>query len=269
MNGIVFAYQSRVKTVSCLILSFAVSFAGHPAWEKIFMDFFETREKYRRREISIYSRWIARLFFLGLALWLGWQWGSLEQRQIQADRDLVLYERAQRIELLNRDVERLNHDLRELKAEKEALELTQSFGDSKLTRLIKGQIARGTTIEQIHQRLQALGTPVNCRNVENKTVAVATELYSGVESNITFFDGGLGLHVEGKPVAQGTKNNPWFDTTKPLSVRFIYLGSQKVVKGVLPLKTVIPAEDWLLAVEITPDDLRGYVRVNIENCTLR
>ena len=59
MNGIVFAYQSRVKTVSCLILSFAVSFAGQPAWEKIFMDFFETREKYRRREISIYSRWIA------------------------------------------------------------------------------------------------------------------------------------------------------------------------------------------------------------------
>ena len=154
------------------------------------MDFFETREKYRRREISIYSRWIARLFFLGLALWLGWQWGSLEQRQIQADRDLVLYERAQRIELLNRDVERLNHDLRELKAEKEALGLTQSFGDSKLTRLIKGQIARGTTIEQIHQRLQALGAPVNCRNIENKTVAVATELYSGVESNITFFDGG-------------------------------------------------------------------------------
>ena len=45
------------------------------------------------------------------------------------------------------------------------------------------------------------------------------------------------------------KQSPWVDTTKPLSVRFIYLGSQKVVKGVLPLKTVIPAEDWLLAVE--------------------
>ena len=129
------------------------------------MDFFETREKYRRREISIYSRWIARLFFLGLALWLGWQWGSLEQRQLQADRDLVLYERAQRIELLNRDVERLQHDLREIKAEKEALGLTRSVDDSKLTRLIKGQIARGTTIEQIHQRLQAIGAPVNCRMI--------------------------------------------------------------------------------------------------------
>ena len=181
----------------------------------------------------------------------------------------MLYERAQRIELLNRDVERLQHDLRELKAEKEALGLAGSFNDSKLTRLIKGQIARGTTIEQIHQHLQALGAPVNCRTIGSETVAVATELYSGVESNITFFDGGLGLHVEGEPVAQGSKNNPWFDTTKPLAVRFIYLGSQKVVKGVLPLKTVIPAEDWLLAVEIQPADLRGYVQVNIENCTIR
>ena len=233
------------------------------------MDFFETREKYRRREISIYSRWIARLFFLGLALWLGWQWGSLEQRQLQADRDLVLYERAQRIELLNRDVERLQHDLREIKAEKEALGLTRSVDDSMLTRLIKGQIARGTTIEQIHQRLQAIGAPVNCRMIASETVAVATELYSGVESNITFFDGGLGLHVEGEPAAQGSKNNPWFDAAKPLSARFIYLGSQKVVKGMLPLKVVIPAEDWLLAVEIRPAELRGYVVVNLENCTIR
>jgi hypothetical protein len=37
----------------------------------------------------------------------------------------------------------------------------------------------------------------------------------------------------------------------------------------LPLKVVIPAEDWLLAVEIRPAELRGYVVVNLENCTIR
>ena len=47
------------------------------------MDFFETREKYRRREVHIYMRWLSRIFFLGLALWLGWQWGSLEQRRLR------------------------------------------------------------------------------------------------------------------------------------------------------------------------------------------
>ena len=72
------------------------------------MDFFETREKYRRREVHIYMRWLSRIFFLGLALWLGWQWGSLEQRQLQADADLALYEREQQIEELSERCRVLN-----------------------------------------------------------------------------------------------------------------------------------------------------------------
>ena len=80
------------------------------------MDFFETREKYRRREVHIYMRWLSRIFFLGLALWLGWQWGSLEQRQLQADADLALYEREQQIEELSGKVQGFEHDLRQLKA---------------------------------------------------------------------------------------------------------------------------------------------------------
>ncbi len=233
------------------------------------MDFFETREKYRRREVHFYTSWLFRIFFLGLALWLGWQWGSLEQRQIEADRELVLYERAQHIEMLNRDIEHLQHDIRELQAENQSLNLTGTMQDSKLTRLIKGQIARGTEIEQIHQMLQGMGTPINCRAIASENVAVATELYSGIESNMSFFDGGLGIHIEGEPVARGSKNNPWFDPEQPLSARFSYLGSQKLVTGILPLRTVLPAEDWLLSVEIEPADLRGYVTVQIKNCTIR
>ena len=45
------------------------------------MDFFETREKYRRKEVQVYTSWIIRFFALSLALWLGWQWGSIEQRR--------------------------------------------------------------------------------------------------------------------------------------------------------------------------------------------
>ena len=35
------------------------------------MDFFETREKYRRKEVQVYTSWIIRFFALSLALWLG------------------------------------------------------------------------------------------------------------------------------------------------------------------------------------------------------
>ena len=141
--------------------------------------------------------------------------------------------------------------------------------DSKLTRLVRGQIARGTRIEQIYQMLQGLGKPVNCRSLSNHSVAVATELYRGVESNISLFDGGLRLHIEGQPQAQGSKNEPWFDPKREIAARFIYLGSQKVEKGILPLRTILPAEDWVLVVDIQESDLRGYVVVEVQNCAIR
>ena len=233
------------------------------------MDFFETREKYRRREVHIYMRWLSRIFFLGLALWLGWQWGSLEQRQLQADADLALYEREQQIEELSGKVQGFEHDLRQLQATREANALTDQASDSKLTRLVRGQIARGTRIEQIYQMLQGLGKPVNCRSLSNHSVAVATELYRGVESNISLFDGGLRLHIEGQPQAQGSKNEPWFDPKRKIAARFIYLGSQKVEKGILPLRTILPAEDWVLVVDIQQSDLRGDVLVEVQNCAIR
>ena len=100
-------------------------------------------------------------------------------------------------------------------------------------------------------------------------MAVATELYRGVESNISLFDGGLRLHIEGQPQAQGSKNEPWFDPKREIAARLIYLGSQKVEKGILPLRTILPAEDWVLVVDIQQSDLRGYVVVEVQNCAIR
>ena len=233
------------------------------------MDFFETREKYRRKEVQGYMSWFTRLSTLALALWLGWQWGSLEQRRLQADADLALFESSQQVQSLNNDKERLQHELRELQAEQLAQSLTVDSQNSKLTRLVKGQIARGTKMEQIYQALQGIGKPVNCRVIEKTSVAVATELYSGIESNLTLFDGGLRLHIEGQPQAQGSKNDPWFDPSRPISIRHVYLGSQKVITGPLPLRTVLPAEDWLLLVDVDNSGLQGYVSLTVKNCAVR
>ena len=233
------------------------------------MDFFETREKYRRREVHIYMRWLSRIFFLGLALWLGWQWGSLEQRSCRRMLIWRLYEREQQIKELSGRVEGLEHDLLQLRATSEANALTDEAADSKLTRLIRGQIAQRHTYRTDLPDAAGAGKPVNCRSLSSHSVAVATELYSGVESNITLFDGGLGLHIEGQPQAQGSKNEPWFDPKREISARYIYLGSQKVEKGILPLRTVLPAEDWVLVVDIRPSELRGYVVVDVQNCAIR
>lgn len=233
------------------------------------MDFFETREKYRKREVQTIMSWVTRLSVMGLCLWLGWQWGSVEQRRLQADANRVIYENTLRIQALSREKERLEHEVTQLSAQQQADKLTSDSDSTKLTRLIKGQIARGTKIEQIYQLLQGVGQPVNCRLIAEESVAVATELYSGVESNVILFDGGLALHVEGQPQASSSKSEPWFDPSRPISVRHVYLGSQKVIEDTLPMRTVLPAEDWLLTIDITEGELRGYVNLRVNNCALR
>jgi len=206
---------------------------------------------------------------MGLCLWGGWQWGSIEQRRLQADANLAIYENNQQIQTLRREKQRLEHQLSQINAQEQAEAVTTNKADNKLTRLIKGQIARGTEMEQIYQMLQSLGQPVNCRITAEKSVAVATELYSGVESNINLFDGGLTLHIEGRTQTNGPKSEPWFDPSKAVSVRLVYLGSQKVVQDILPISTVLPAEDWLVKIDISEGELRGYVDLSLQHCALR
>ena len=144
------------------------------------MDFFQTREKYRKKEIQTVMNLIIKGAVMGLCLWGGWQWGSIEQRRLQADANLAIYENNQQIQTLRREKQRLEHQLSQISAQEQAEAATTQKQDNKLTRLIKGQIARGTEMEQIYQMLQSLGQPVNCRITAEKSVAVATELYSGV-----------------------------------------------------------------------------------------
>jgi len=233
------------------------------------MDFFQTREKYRKKEIQTVMNWIIKGAVMGLCLWGGWQWGSIEQRRLQADANLAIYENNQQIQILRREKQRLEHQLSQINAQEQAEAVTTNKADNKLTRLIKGQIARGTEMEQIYQMLQSLGQPVNCRITAEKSVAVATELYSGVESNINLFDGGLTLHIEGRTQTNGPKSEPWFDPSKAVSVRLVYLGSQKVVQDILPISTVLPAEDWLVKIDISEGELRGYVDLSLQHCALR
>ena len=43
------------------------------------MDFFETQERYRRREMRGWMTLLVRATVVGGCLWLGWLWGHAEQ----------------------------------------------------------------------------------------------------------------------------------------------------------------------------------------------
>lgn len=232
------------------------------------MDFFETRERYRRREMKSYISLMLRVCVVGGVLWLGWLWGHAETGSLRAEAERALYENNQQISELSTDVQRLKMELAEARAKNKVDDLAQG-NDAELKALVTKKIARGVTPAQIMQSIQKLGRPTNCRELENRNIAVATPLYGGPESKATLFDGGLNLHVEGEADKKSAREIPTFDKKLPVTVRMAFLDGQKVESGTLPFRAVIPAEDRILLLNFEPSELYGYVTARIESCTHR
>ena len=232
------------------------------------MDFFETRERYRRREMKSYISLMLRVCVVGGVLWLGWLWGHAETGSLRAEAERALYESNQQISDLSTDVQRLKMELAESRAKNKVDDLAQG-SDAELKALVTKKIARGVTPAQIMQSIQKLGKPTNCRELENRNIAVATPLYGGPESKATLFDGGLNLHVEGEADKKSAREIPTFDKKLPVTVRMAFLDGQKVESGTLPFRAVIPAEDRILLLNFEPSELYGYVTARIQSCTHR
>ena len=147
------------------------------------MDFFETQERYRRREMRGWLVLLVRIALFGGAIWFGWVWGQAEQSSLQAEADLVIYENNVRITELSSQVQSLQLDLAKTKADGMAKSVTGKDNVA-LRRVIAKKIAAGVTSEQIISSIQTLGNPVNCREVERNDVAVATPLYAGPDELI-------------------------------------------------------------------------------------
>jgi hypothetical protein len=232
------------------------------------MDFFETQERYRRREMRGWLMLIIRILTIGGALWIGWLWGQAEQSALQAEADLVIYENNIKITQLSNEVQNLKRALAEARAVETVNQVSNKSGE-KLNTLIVKKIARGVTPEQISQSIQSLGVPNNCREVARNDVAVATPLYAGQESKLSLFEGGVNLFIEGTASKKSAKNQTWFDPGQNVTVRLAFLGGEKKVSGLLPFDAIVAAEDWVLKLEFERTELLGYVMVISKTCTLR
>ena len=233
------------------------------------MDFFETRERYRKKEYRIYINLVFRLAMLLLVLWVGWEWGNFDQKNLYDNTKNELNKTQIQLSKLNQKIVTLVQENKKLAAENTISELDLKGSDKILSNSIKFLLESDVSLEQIRQSLLSISSPINCRKLADENLAVATELYTGSESSLSLFQGGLLVHIDGAPYSQGNKSNPWFDPFKDIEVRLAYLGGQKIVTGKLPLDVVIPAEYWLLKAHITESNLRGYVRVMFEQCSVR
>ena len=233
------------------------------------MDFFETRERYRKKEYRIYINLVIRIAVLSLVLWLGWEWGNFDQKNMYENTRGELDKTQIQLNQFNQKIIALVQQNKKLAADNTISELDLDDIDKTLSNSIKFLLESDVSLAQIRQSLLAISSPINCRKFADENLAVATELYTGPESSLSLFQGGLLVHIDGAPFSQGNKSNPWFAPDKDIEVRLAYLGGQKIVTGSLPLEIVIPAEYWLLKAQITESKLRGYVRITFEQCSLR
>jgi len=236
-------------------------------------DYYQTTERYRKQEFRAQINWLIRLCVLGLMLWIGWFWGNSQQSALVSTNAQQLLEMQQENEKLQQQITTLNTSLEEEQRLRMEAELVggssgQDARMKQLNRRIARFLARGVDEKQIIRALNTLSKPARCRTIETKDVAVATSLFAGGESKADLLGGSLQVFIEGEAGHEATRDTPWFDPAKPVSMRISYFGGEKINSGMLPFDTVLIADTWLIKIHLYETSLQGYINLVVDTCPI-
>lgn len=237
------------------------------------MDYYQTTERYKRRELRRQFGLVLWLILTGAMLWVGWFWGNIQQSALVSSSNQHIVNLSQQNERLEQELVILEnkfsteHELR-VAAELSVDEDQQKTEIGRLKKIVAQHLSRGISEDQIRLALQSVGTPSRCRLLDEKELAVATALFAGKESSADLADGNIKVFIEGQARQQATKGRPWFDPEQDVSMRVVYLGGEKIVTSRLPLTADLIADSWLLRFNIAETPLNGYVHVKVSKCSL-
>ena len=239
------------------------------------MDYFQTNERYRKQELRNLRNWIVWLFFLGFCVWVGWFWGYSQRAGLTATTSDRVIRLSQQNERLEQRLASLSAGLDSEKRLRRETELllegykNENSAQQRLNRQIAGFLAKGVSEDQIDLALRSLAEPLRCRPIEEKGIRVATGHFAGRESMAELIGGDLRVFMEGEAGRQATRDKPWFDPARPVSIRMAYLNGEKIHGGMLPLETSVLADSWLIRVKVSQGALQGYATVAVEKCSLQ
>ena len=235
------------------------------------MDFYQTTERYRKREAKSRLRFI---LFLGLVVsvfWFGWFLGHQQQWSVFSSSN-------ERLSKLTQDNNRLEQTLavlsQQLNSERQKRVTAEALIDHEdkdviaLRKLVSGYLAKDIPPERITQLLNTLGIPSKCRKLQGRDIEVVTPHLAIGDSNRNFLSDSLSLFIEGAARIDADRENPWFDLRQPIRVRASFLGGEKIAEGVLPLTMTLAMEDWMIRIHLTATDLKGYANVTISKCLI-
>ena len=239
------------------------------------MDYFQTSERYRKQELRNLLLWIVWLLLLGFCIWIGWFWGYSQRSVLTASTNDQVIRLSQQNDRLEQKLATLSAELDgEIRRRRKAELLVEGNGggdsaQERLNQTIASYLADGVGEDEIGLALQSLAEPLRCRSIEETSIAVATGFFAGRESMAELIGGDMRIFMEGEAGRQATRDKPWFDPLRPVSVRVAYLGGEKTSTGTIPFDTTIIADSWLIRITVSEGALQGYASLAVEKCNLK
>ena len=233
------------------------------------LDFYQAQNKYRQKQFRLILNYIFKLLIIIIAVFMGWWLGNRDKLVLIQENEKIINDfNDQKIEL-----DRKLTDTR-LKLKEANLALnTQNiknqdtdFGrDAK--NILASNLAKGVPEKDIINALRLLGYNKTCSKSDYKELAVSTQSFIPPENTLLLLSGGLKVKVEGN-ISDIATDNPYFDSSKPIRVIFIYLGNNDIIEGNLPITKNIMAGKFSVKIKILKSKVRGAVIVRYQNCKI-
>lgn len=238
------------------------------------MDYFQTTDRYRKREMRNLFSLMMRLLAVGFCIWIGWFWGYNQRAALTAssnDQVIRLEQQNERLEQKLASASASVEAERQRRVEAELLvkDTDRDSTQRKLNRQIARYLSKGITEDQIRLALQSLSKPLRCRPVEQRDIAVATSFFAGKEAMADLLGGSMRVFIEGEAGREATRDKPWFDPVLPVSLRIAYLNGEKISTGTLPFDTMVIADSWLIKVKVAAASLQGYATLSVDKCSIK
>jgi hypothetical protein len=230
------------------------------------LDFYQAQSKYRQKQVRSFLSFCFKLLFIFVAFICGWWFGNSDKLVLIAENEKIISDHYNKEIALERKLADTKLKLQEanlLLSAKNIKDERSDFGKESKN-LLAYSLASGVSEKEIIDTLKLLSSKKKCNELQSRELAVSTQTFVPPQNVLNLFSGGLKIKVDGN--IYGVSKTPYFNSSKPVRVIFLYLGSSDITEGKLPIEKNIRANTFLVKLKLTKSNLRGAVMVNYQLC---
>ena len=230
------------------------------------------RDRYRQKSREQFFRFLLLIGFLAGIFIAGYQIGGKKSENTIKNLKIKVTE-------LNTGQDTIQQEIIDLRAKNQTLTLQNKDINDRyqkdipkgdlglLSALVQEQLEKGINVERLAFVIRQAQPPQNCTNPEKKRFVLSTPIYKGPDSSVSFANGAVTITGTGKTtVTESGQKEAWFDSGKPVSIKFTKLGGKNDLKeSLLPIHHTIIIGDREHRFTVAKGP-RSFVTVTADSC---